>query len=281
MLNAGYVVVEGIYGLSAGSLGLLADAGHNLSDVLSLAAAFLAHRLARRPPTERFTYGFKRSPILASLFNAMLLLLAMGAIAYEAVHRLVSPAAVSGTTIIWVAAVGVAVNTGTALMFMRGSRGDLNLRGAFLHMAADAGVTVGVLLAGVGVSLTMWRWLDPAVSLLVVAVVLWSTWGLLDSAVRMSLDAAPSDIDPEEVRAFLARREGVDEVHDLHIWPLSTTETALTAHLVMPEPPAPNDGFLSRTCGELAERFGIRHSTLQLERGDPASPCGLAESHVV
>ncbi|HEX7022460.1 MAG TPA: cation diffusion facilitator family transporter [Trueperaceae bacterium] len=280
-LNLGYVVLEVLFGLWAGSLALLADAGHNASDVLSLLLAWGAGALARRRPAGRFTYGFKRSPILASLFNALLLLVAMGAIAWEAIHRLGGPDAVEAGTVVWVAVAGVLVNGVTALLFLRGGREDLNIRGAFLHMAADTGVTAGVLVAGLIMLWTTWAWLDPAISLLVVLVVLASTWGLLRDSLHLALDAVPAGIDLEGVRSYLAGIPGVSEVHDLHVWPLSTTETALTAHLVYPAGVDEPDRLLGRICQELHHRFGIGHSTLQLETGSGADPCRLADPHTV
>lgn len=280
-LNAVYVVVEAGFGFATNSLGLIADAGHNLSDVLSLGAAWLAHMLATRPPTAGFTYGLKRTPILAALFNAVLLLVAMGAVLYEAVRRFLEPAPLDAGTVMLVAAVGVIVNGGTALLLMRGRQGDLNIRGAFLHMVADTLVTVGVIAAAAGIALTGWFWLDPLTSVTIAIVVLWGTWGLLQSAVRMSLDAVPAGIEPAAVRAFLLAVEEVQSVHDLHIWPISTTETALTAHLVLPRPVEAPNPFLARVGSGLRDEFGIDHATLQLESGDPADPCGLVSPETV
>ncbi len=275
VLNALYVGLEVTFGLLTGSLALLADAGHNASDVLALLVAWGAARLAERPPSGRYTYGLRRSPILASLFNALLLLVAMGGIIWEAVGRLGERAEPSGGTVFWVAAVGLAVNTGTALMFARG-QGDLNVRGAYLHLLADAGVTLGVMVAGLLILWTGAAWLDPTISLVIAGVVLWSTWGLLRGALEFSLDAAPESADLEGIRGYLNGLPGVSDVHDLHVWPLSTTQTALTAHLVIPGGVAEPDGLLSRTCNDLHDRFGIEHATLQLETGDHAHPCALA-----
>jgi len=272
-LNTGYVVVEAGAGLAVGSLGLVADAGHNASDVLSLIVAWVAANLARRAPTGRFTYGLSRSPILASLFNALLLFGAMAIVAWEAVRRFQDPAPVPGEVIIWVTLAGLAVNTGTALLFARG-RSDLNIRGAFLHMAADAAVTLGVLLSGVFILYTGALWVDPAISLAIVVVVLWSTWGLFRDSMRLSLDAVPAGIDPDEVRRFLEELPGVAEVHDLHIWAMSTTETALTAHLVVADEQSSHAGLVRRACQELHERFGVGHSTLQIETGETLDACG-------
>lgn len=280
-LNGLYVAVELAFGLLAGSLGLVADAAHNASDVLSLAVAWIAAYLATRPPSNRFTYGLKRAPILGSLFNAGLLFAAMVAIAYEAAQRFINPSTVAGETVIWVAGVGLLINAGTAMLFMRGAKADLNIRGAFLHMAADALVTLGVLVAGAIILVTGWRWVDPAISLIVVLVVLWSTWDLARDAVKLSLDVVPVHVDIDAVRRYLEQIDGVRELHDLHIWPMSTTETALTAHLVMPEGSDQPDVLLRRISRELHERFGIEHATVQIERGDTGEPCDLASPKVV
>jgi cobalt-zinc-cadmium efflux system protein len=279
-LNLVYVGLEVTFGLIAGSLALLADAGHNLSDVLGLALAWGAAWLSRQQPTRRRTYGYRRSSILAALANAVLLLLAVGAIAWEAVRRLQEPQPVESGTILWVAAIGVLVNAGTAWLFMVGREHDINIRGAFLHMAADAGVTVGVIIAALLIRWTGWLWLDPAVSLVIAAVILVGTWGLLRDSVNLSLDAVPEGVDPHEVEAYLADQPGVTEVHDLHIWAMSTTETALTVHLIRPEAD-PDDRLLDRLRRELHDRFGIEHATIQIENGDPAHPCPQAPAHVV
>ncbi len=275
IFNALFVGLEATFGLLSGSLALLADAGHNASDVLSLIVAWGATLLARRPPSGRYTYGFLRSPILASLFNALLLLVAMGGIIWEAVGRIGQPAELSGGTVFWVAAVGLIVNTGTALLFAPG-KSDLNIRGAYLHLLADAGVTLGVMVAGLLISFTGAAWLDPAISLAIAGVALWSTWGLLRGALEFSLDAAPKTIDLEGIRRYLSALPGVRSVHDLHVWPLSTTQTALTAHLVIPQGVSEPDRLLRRTCTELHDRYGVEHATLQLETGDHAHPCTLA-----
>lgn len=279
-LNVGFVIVEAVYGYFAHSLALFADAGHNLSDVLGLLLAWGASALARRPPTRRYTYGLRGSSILAALFNAILLLLAMGAIAWEAIRRFNDPSPVSGGTVIGVALVGIAINTATALMFISGRKSDLNIRGAFLHMAADAIVSAGVVLAGIAILVTGWLWFDPIVSLIIVAVVVVGTWQLLRDSVNLALDAVPEGISPQAVQTYLAERPGVAQVHDLHIWAMSTTETALTAHLVMPSG-YPGDAFLAETCKELHDHFGIEHATLQVETGDRNHPCALAPDHIV
>ena len=280
VLNVAFVLVEAFYGYRAHSLALVADAGHNLSDVLSLVLAWGASILARRQPTARRTYGLRRSSILAALVNAVVLLIAVGAIAWEAIRRFSAPNPVAGGTVIWVAAVGIVINTVTALLFFSGRKGDMNIRGAFLHMAADAGVSLGVVLAGIAILATGWLWLDPLVSLVIVAVILVGTWGLLRDSVNLALDAVPEDIDVTRVKAYLMDLPGVDDVHDLHIWGMSTTETALTVHLVMPDA-TDGDALLSRVCRELHDAFGIEHATLQVERGDPAYPCGLEPAETV
>lgn len=279
-LNLAYVVLEAVFGVLAGSLALVADAGHNLSDVLGLALAWGAAWLSRRLPTQRRTYGYRRSSILASLGNAVLLLIAVGAIALEATRRFAEPQGIESGTVLLVAAVGVLVNGGTALLFMSGRKGDLNVRGAFLHMVADAGVTVGVIVAALLIGWTGWLWIDPAVSLAIAAVILVGTWGLLRDSVNLSLDAVPEGIELREVEACLARQPGVREVHDLHVWAMSTTETALTAHLVRDGSTA-DDSLLERMRRELHDRFGIEHATFQVEAGDPAHPCPMAPAHVV
>lgn len=277
-LNTGFVVVEAGYGIVANSVALVADAGHNLSDVLGLLVAWVASALARRPPSQRYTYGLRSSSILAALFNAGFLLIAVGAIAWEAVLRLLHPEPVSGGDVMVVAAIGIAVNGATALMFASGRKSDLNIRGAYLHMAADAAVSAGVVVAGLVISLTDWQWLDPATSLVIVAVIVWGSWGLLRESVAMSLDAVPSGISLDEVRAFLAGLPGVTEVHDLHVWSMSTTEVALTVHLIRPQC-AVDDQMLADAATRLRQRFGIHHATIQVEAGD--QECHLAPDEVV
>ncbi len=280
ILNMGFVIVEAVYGYLGHSVALIADAGHNLSDVLGLLLAWGASVLTRRPPTGRYTYGLRRSSILASLINALVLLLAMGAIAWEALRRFGEPSSVAGGTVIGVAVVGIIINTATALMFLSGRQQDLNIRGAFLHMAADAGVSLGVVLAGIAIVYTGWLWFDPVVSLIIVVVVVVSTWQLLKDSVNLALDAVPDFIEPQAVQIYLAERPGVVQVHDLHIWAMSTTEIALTAHLVMPSG-HPSDDFLFQISRELHDHFGIEHTTLQIEIGDPSSSCSLAQDNVV
>ncbi|MBO9601741.1 MAG: cation transporter [Novosphingobium sp.] len=273
VLNGSFVVVEATYGLISGSMALVADAGHNLSDVLSLLIAWAASIMASKPPSARYTYGYKSSSILAALVNAGLLLVALGAILIETVRRLFEPAPVEGNVMIAIAAIGVAINTATALLFMRGRKHDINIRGAFLHMAADALVSVGVVIAGFLVLHTGLPWIDPATSLVIVAVIAWGTWGLLKDSIKMGLHAVPEGIDEAEVRSWLASLPGVEAVHDMHIWPMSTTENAFTAHLVLPAG-YPGDGFLREIALELEHRFGIHHATVQIETGGAeCDPC--------
>ncbi|QFT76956.1 cation diffusion facilitator family transporter [Erythrobacter sp. THAF29] len=265
-LNSVFVVVEAVFGFLYGSMALVADAGHNLSDVLALLLAWGANLAAKRPPSERFTYGFKSSTILAALANAALLAVAIGAILFETLHRLFEPQEPAGMVMMVVAGIGVLINAGTAMLFMRGQE-DLNIRGAYLHMAADALVSVGVVVAGAAILFTGIWWIDPLVSLAIVAMIAWSTWGLAKDSIKMGLLAVPARIDVGEVRGHLAGLEGVKTVHDLHIWPMSTTETALTAHLVVPGAPC-TDQFLHDIAHSLEDRFGINHATIQIERGD-------------
>lgn len=276
-LNAAFVIAELIFGYAANSLALISDAVHNLSDVIALLLAWGGAWLAGRLPTDTHTYGYRRASILAALFNAGLLLVAVGGIAVEAVNRLREPAAVASWTVVWVAALGILINGGTALLFMRGRHGDLNVRGAYLHMAADTGVSFGVVLAALAIMATGWLWLDPAISLVIAAVVLVSGWGLMLDSVNLALDAVPKGIELGQVRDYLAGLEGVSEVHDLHIWAMSTNETALTVHLVRPG--GHDDAFLHHVCEELSHRFGIHHATLQVEVSSEA--CKLAPAAMV
>ncbi len=277
-VNLAFVGIEAGFGFFADSVALIADAGHNLSDVLSMLLAWVAARAALRPPSARFTYGFAKSSILASLANALLLMVAVGAILWEAVHRLIAPTPVSAPIMIAVAAVGIGVNWATAVLFARG-QGDLNLRGVYLHMVADAAISAGVVVAGLVVWATGWSIVDPLVSLAVAGVIVWGTWGLLVESSALSVAGVPAGIDPAAVRDFLAARPGVAGLHDLHIWGLSTTETALTAHLVMPAG-APGDAFLAEVAEELAEHFDIDHVTLQIETGD-GDWCRLVSDRVL
>ena len=278
-LNAGFVVLEVVYGLLSNSVALLADAGHNVSDVLGLAVAWSAAVLSKRAPTQRFTYGLGGTSILAALFNASFLLVVIGGLSWEAILRFWNPQPVAGKTVMIVAGAGILINGVCAWLFASGRKGDLNIRGAFTHMAADALVSVGVVIAGLVIVLTGWLWLDPAVSLIINAIIVWGTWGLLRDSVTMSLAAVPSGLKSDEVRAFLSAADGVEQIHDLHIWSMSTTETALTAHLVMPGG-HPGDAFLVELCMKLKQRFGIGHATFQVET-DPLMACPLEPDHVV
>ncbi len=279
-LNAGFVIAEAAFGVAGNSLALIADAGHNAGDVASLAMAWLATALGRRAPFGRYTYGLRGSSILAALANAVLLLLVTGAIAWTAILRLIHPAPAQGATMMAVAAIGVVVNGATALLFARGRHGDVNLRGAFLHMAADALVALGVVLAGGLVLITHRDWVDPAASLAVSAVIIWGTWSLMRESLDMALDAVPRSVDRDAVFAYLSDLPEVSAVHDLHIWGMSTTETALTAHLVL-EGEAPGDGLIAKVCAELRGRFAVHHATLQLESPPDAAACVLAPHEVV
>ncbi len=268
-----------VYGLLSNSVALLADAGHNVSDVLGLAVAWSAAVLSKRAPTQRFTYGLGGTSILAALFNASFLLVVIGGLSWEAILRFWNPQPVAGKTVMIVAGAGILINGVCAWLFASGRKGDLNVRGAFAHMAADALVSVGVVIAGLAIVLTGWLWLDPAVSLIINAIIVWGTWGLLRDSVTMSLAAVPSGLKSDEVRALLSAADGVEQIHDLHIWSMSTTETALTAHLVMPGG-HPGDAFLVELCTKLKQRFGIGHATFQVET-DPQMACPLEPDQVV
>ena len=269
ILNLGFVLVEGTAGFLTDSVALLADAGHNLSDVLGLLVAWGGAELAKRPVSKRFTYGLRGSSILAALTNSVLLLVAVGAIGWEAIQRFADPPAIHGGMVMIVAAIGIVVNLGTALLFARGRKGDINIRGAYLHMAADAAVSAGVVIGGGLILLTGAGWIDPAISLAIVAVILWSAWGLARESLTMVLQAVPVGIDAEAVAQALTGLPGVARVHDLHIWPMSTTEAALTAHLVMPGG-HPGDAFLMDLQHRLAHDFRIDHTTIQIELGEGA-----------
>ena len=278
-LNIGFVAAEAVFGLLANSMALLADAAHNLGDVLGLLLAWGAAWLARRPPTRRRTYGWGRSSILAALINATILLIGVGAIAVEAVRRLVAPEPVAETTVMLVAAAGIVVNGATALMFLRGRAADINIRAQFLHMAADAAVSAGVVVAGLLILLTGWQWLDSLTSLAIGVAIVVTTWGLLRESVALAMDAVPGGVAHDDVQNYLASLPGVIEVHDLHIWGLSTTETALTAHLVCDGDA--NERSLHDVTHDLRDRFGIGHATLQVETGGDAELCRLRPHHVV
>jgi len=270
-LNITYVAVEAFYGFIINSSALLADAGHNASDVLSLIFAWLAMWLAAKSPKGRFTYGYKKATVLTSLLNAVLLFAAVFIIAWEAIEKFKNPVPVPGQQVMVVAGIGVLINTLTALMFMRGRKGDLNIKGAFLHMAADAAVSLGVVVSGFFIVRTGWQWIDPMMSFLIIGVIVWSTWKLFTESVKLSLDAAPVNVQVNEVETFLLQYPGIDGLHDLHIWALSTTENALTVHLVTVE--SGSDHLIDTLQGALADRFGIRHVTLQLEDRKMALNC--------
>jgi len=278
-LNVAFIVVEAIAGFWANSVALIADAGHNLSDVLGLLIAWGATILMKRRPTLQYTYGFGSSTILAALANAVLLLVAVGAIALEAVQRLGTTPPVAGKTVIIVAGIGILINGFTAWLFASGRHRDVNIRGAYLHMAADAAISLGVVLAGFVMLMTDWNWLDPVVSLVIAGIIVWSTWGLLRDTMRLALHGVPAGISTARVSSRLSELPGVTGLHDLHIWPMSTTETALTCHLVMPGG-HPGDAFISRATKILNDEFEIRHATLQFEVG-PEAPCGLEKGCVV
>jgi len=285
VLNLGFVIIEAVYGFLADSMALLSDAGHNLSDVLGLAIAWGAALLARRGPSERFTYGLRSSSILAALFNALLLLVAVGGIAWESVGRLIDPEPVAAFTVMVVAGIGIIVNGFTAFLFMRGSHEDLNIRGAFLHMVADAAVSLGVVLGGAAILWTGAAWIDPVLSLVIAGVIVWSTWDLLHQSLTLSLHGVPRGIVLGDVRGYLEQLPGVARVHHLHVWAMSTTESALTAHLVLPEG-HPGNRFLADVERELKHRFGIGHATIQIEiaaepahDGDGSSPGAHGHRH--
>ena len=279
-LNLLYVGGEAVAGIVSGSLALLADSGHNLGDVLGLSLSWGAAVLSRRQPSGRFTYGLRSSSILAALANAIILLVVTGGIAWEAVWRITHPVPVASGIVIWVAAAGIVVNGATALLFASGRLHDLNIKSAFLHMAADMLVTAGVVAAGAVIWLTSWYWLDPAVSLIVSAVIVLGTWGLVRNAINLALDAVPEGVDAAAVRAHLLAMPGVTALHDLHIWGMSTTETALTCHLVLPGG-HPGDAVLNGVAQQLDHLFGIQHTTIQIELADTEEACVLTPEHVV
>lgn len=272
ILNVGFVIVEAVFGVMSDSLALLTDAGHNLSDVMGLLLAWGAAVLAKRRPSPRRTYGYSSATIIASVFSGLLLMGAVGAIGWEAIGRLVDPPQPAGKTIMIVAAIGVVINTATALFFLSGKDHDLNIRGAFLHMAADAVVSLGVVVAGALILFYGFNWIDPLISLLIAAVIFLSTWGLLRDSLNLAVDAVPRNVDPRAVREYLSGLPGVHELHDLHIWPMSTTDTALTAHLVMDVFPD-SDQFLNDVAHKLEEQFSIKHPTIQMERYDSDVVC--------
>lgn len=273
-LNVIYIVIEFVYGLISNSMALIADAGHNLSDVFGLLLAWGAAYLASKSPTNKRTYGFRKSTILASLANAIILMIAVGAIAVESVKRFYQPEVIDSSTIIIVALIGVIINAVTALLFFADRKKDLNIKGAFLHMAADAAVSLGVVVGAVIISYTNWFWIDPVVSFVIIIVITVSTWGLLKESLNLSLDAVPKQIDIEKVKDYLIGLNGVSNVHDLHIWAMSTTEIALTVHIVKPESEY-EDKFIEEVHEELFEIFGIDHSTIQIEKSDNCNDCSI------
>jgi cobalt-zinc-cadmium efflux system protein len=277
-LNLGLVVAQIVYGLAANSVALLADAGHNFGDALGLVLAWGAYRLGRAAPTERFTYGFRSASILSALINAILLLVATGAITWEAIQRFGRPEQTDGVTVMIVAGAAIVVNGLAAQLLMAGGKDDLNIRSAFAHLAADAAVSAGVVIAGAVLLLTGWTWVDPVASLLVSVAIVWGTWGLLWESLHLSMNAVPQGVSIADVRGYLGNLPGVAGVHDLHIWPMSTTETALTVHLVCDGGHA-GDTFLMDTAHELEHRFGIRHATIQVETGE--RDCRLAPTSVI
>lgn len=270
-LNIVFVVVEIVYGLLANSSALLADAGHNASDVLGLAFAWTAAWLATLRPRGKYTYGLRKTTILVSILNALLLFGAVVAIGWDAVGKLQNPQPVGGKQVMIVAGIGVVINSLTALLFIRGQKEDLNIRGAFLHMAADAGVSLGVVLAGLLISLTGKTWIDPVVSFVIIAVILWGTWRLFSDSVNLALDAVPKNIDIEKVRLYIKSKNGVQNLHDLHVWAISTTQVALTAHLVMPG--GNDDDFISKLQEDLKKKFNIGHTTFQIENENLQQVC--------
>lgn len=274
-LNVGFVILEAVFGVLVGSLALLADAGHNLSDVLGLFLAWCAHWLTQIKPTERRTYGWRSSTILAALFNSLILMAVIGGIVWEAFQRFGDAQTVAGATVMWVAGVGFVINSATALLFFKGRKGDLNIKGAFLHMAADAGVSLGVVLAGLGIYSTGWTWIDPVTSIAVAMVIFLSSWELLRDSMNLALHAVPDEIDIGRVREYLIGLEGVEEIHDMHIWAMSTTETALTVHLVRPNA-LDDDQLLAEAARGLRDQFHIEHSTIQIERNAQSARCQQA-----
>jgi len=274
LLNVIYIIVEIVYGVIINSMALLADAGHNFSDVLGLLMAWGAAYLAKTAVTEKRTYGMRKSTVLAALFNAVILMTAVGAITFEAVRKILYPEPVEGSIMMIVAGIGFIINAVTAFLFMKGKENDLNIKGAFLHMAADAGVSLGVVFAGLIIYYTNWLWVDPVISLIIVLVITIGTWGLLRDSFQLSMDAVPKDIKLKDVENYFRQLNGIYDVHDLHIWGMSTTETALTVHLVIPEEQK-DDFFLKKVCGELQEKFGIEHSTIQIEKSSQSASCEM------
>lgn len=278
-LNMVFIVAEVIYGIQANSLALLADAGHNFSDVIGLLLAWGAYYLSKRAPSQRYTYGLRSTSIMAAFLNALLLMIAIGGIAWEAIQRFSAHEPIAGSTVMWVAGLGILINGFTAWLFSKGQN-DLNIKAAFLHLAADALVSVGVVIAGFIMLRTGWLWLDPVVSLAICAVIVWGTWGLLKDSVNLSLHAVPTGVDLQKVKTYLAGLPNVKEVHDLHVWGMSTTEVALSAHLLIPGA-HPGDEFLRKLADSLHDDYGIEHSTVQIEIGDGTHECALASDEKV
>jgi cobalt-zinc-cadmium efflux system protein len=274
ILNVVFVVIEVAYGILAHSMALIADAGHNLSDVLSLLLAWGASALAAKAANSKRTYGFRKATVMASLTSAILLLVALGGITWESVGRFFSPVPVKGMTVLVVAGIGVVINTATALLFVKGQKHDLNIRGAFLHMAADAGVSLGVVVAGTLIMLRGWLWIDPVVSLIIVLVIFIGTWGLFRDSMDYAMDAVPKNIDIEEIKQYLTSYKNVERIHDLHVWPLSTKEVALTVHIVVYDEILNND-FLLEIQNHLHDNFGIEHATIQVESAKDENICLL------
>ncbi|MBI3441211.1 MAG: cation transporter [Proteobacteria bacterium] len=280
LLNTGFIIVEAIWGLKAHSLALLADAGHNASDVLALAMAWIAASLTKRKPSSRFTYGMRSSSIIASLANAVVLLVVVGGIGWESILRLTQPEMANSTTIMAVAALGILINGGTALLFISGRKSDLNIRAAFQHMAADMLISLCVVVSGALMLATHWLWLDPLMSLIISVLIIFSTWELLEESMVLALQAVPRHVDPEAVKEFLKRLPGVREVHDLHIWAMSTTDIASSVHLVMAGG-HPGDAFIRNIAHEMEHDFNISHTTIQIEVGDMSDECPLAPDHII
>ncbi len=274
ILNITFVVIEAGYGILADSLALIADAGHNLSDVVGLLLAWGASVLATKAATEKRTYGFRKITIMASLASAILLLVALGSIVWKTIERFINPQPVEGMVIIIVAAIGVVINTLTALLFVKGQKHDLNIRGAFLHMAADAGVSLGVVIAGILIIVTGWLWIDPVISLVIISIIFIGTWGLLRNSLNYAIDSVPQDIDIAGIRSYLTDIDCVSRIHDLHVWPLSTTEVALTVHVVVNYDSLDNN-FLSKLQQHLYEHFNIDHATIQVESCEGDNECML------
>jgi cobalt-zinc-cadmium efflux system protein len=279
-MNAALVAAQVVYGVLAHSVALLADAGHNFGDVLGLLLAWGAYAMSSSVPTKRYTYGLQSASILAALLNSLILLVATGAIAWQAILRIYNPSEVAGVTVMAVAAIGILVNGASAFLLSAGRKHDLNIRAASLHLLGDAAISLGVVVTGGIIALTSWYWIDPAASLIISALIVWGTWRVLREAAMLSLAAVPEDVDPSKVRDYLGALDGVSEVHDLHIWAMSTTEVALTAHLVRPGAGL-DDELLKQAADELAERFKIRHVTLQIEAGNSEQACRLAPDSVI